>query len=89
MAMVDDFVKFTKGLTSMPEGIYSGPFQETPIGALVPMVVEQTTRGERSYDIFSRLLKERIVIIGTPINDTISNLAVGQLNVWGMPLRLL
>ena len=79
MAMVDDFVKFTKGLTSMPEGIYSGPFQETPIGALVPMVVEQTTRGERSYDIFSRLLKERIVIIGTPINDTISNLAVAQL----------
>lgn len=77
--MVDDFVKFTKSLTSMPEGIHSGPFQETPIGALVPMVVEQTTRGERSYDIFSRLLKERIIIIGTPINDTIANLAVAQL----------
>ena len=43
------------------------------------MVVEQTTRGERAYDIFSRLLKERIVIIGTPINDQIANLAVAQL----------
>ncbi|MEX1055593.1 MAG: ATP-dependent Clp protease proteolytic subunit [Rhodothermales bacterium] len=43
------------------------------------MVVEQTTRGERAYDIFSRLLKERIIILGTPINDTIANLAVAQL----------
>lgn len=77
--MVDDFVKFTKSLTSMPEGIYSGPSNNMPMGALVPMVVEQTTRGERAYDIFSRLLKERIVLIGTPINDTVSNLAVAQL----------
>jgi ATP-dependent Clp protease protease subunit len=43
------------------------------------MVVEQTTRGERAYDIFSRLLKERIVIVGTPINDQIANLVVAQL----------
>jgi ATP-dependent Clp protease protease subunit len=49
------------------------------MSALVPMVVEQTTRGERSYDIFSRLLKERVVLIGTPINDQIANLAVAQL----------
>ena len=46
---------------------------------LVPMVVEQTARGERAYDIFSRLLKERIIFIGTPIDDDISNLVVAQL----------
>lgn len=47
--------------------------------ALVPMVVEQTGRGERAYDIFSRLLKDRIIFIGTPINDEISNLIIAQL----------
>jgi ATP-dependent Clp protease protease subunit len=46
---------------------------------LVPMVVEQTGRGERAYDIFSRLLKERIVFIGTPIDDTIASLVIAQL----------
>ena len=46
---------------------------------LVPMVVESTGRGERAYDIFSRLLKERIVFIGTPIDDTIASLVVAQL----------
>ncbi|MGZ4031254.1 MAG: ATP-dependent Clp endopeptidase proteolytic subunit ClpP [Tumebacillaceae bacterium] len=46
---------------------------------LVPMVVEQTSRGERSYDIFSRLLKDRIVFLGTPINDDIANLVVASL----------
>lgn len=45
----------------------------------VPMVLEQTHRGERSYDIWSRLLKDRIVFIGTPINDDIANLIVAQL----------
>lgn len=63
----------------MPSSIYSGPFQDQPVAGLVPMVVEQTTRGERAYDIFSRLLKDRIVIIGTPINDQVANLAVAQL----------
>lgn len=77
--MVDDFISFSRSLSSLPGGIYSGPSREQPISALVPMVVEQTTRGERAYDIFSRLLKERIVIIGTPINDAIANLAVAQL----------
>jgi ATP-dependent Clp protease, protease subunit len=77
--VVSDFVKFSKGLTSVPDGIFSGPFQDQSMAALVPMVVEQTTRGERAYDIFSRLLKERIVILGTPINDTIANLTVAQL----------
>src|SRR5207237_9715730 len=46
---------------------------------LVPMVVEQTGRGERSYDIYSRLLKDRIVFIGTPIDDHIASLVVAQL----------
>jgi ATP-dependent Clp protease protease subunit len=48
-------------------------------GALVPMVVEQTPRGERAFDIYSRLLKERIVFIGTPIDDTVSGLIIAQL----------
>lgn len=47
--------------------------------ALVPMVVEQTNRGERAYDIYSRLLKDRIVFLGTPINDTVANLIIAQL----------
>ncbi len=47
--------------------------------ALVPVVVEQTNRGERSYDIYSRLLKERIIFIGDEINDTTASLAVAQL----------
>ncbi len=76
--MVDDFVKFSRDL-SVPSSIYSGPFRDESIGTLVPMVVEQTNRGERAYDIFSRLLKERIVILGTPVNDQIANLAVAQL----------
>jgi ATP-dependent Clp protease, protease subunit len=46
---------------------------------LVPMVVEQTSRGERAFDIYSRLLKERIIILGTPINSEIANLIVAQL----------
>ena len=46
---------------------------------LIPMVVEQTGRGERSYDIYSRLLKDRIVFIGTPIDDHIANLVIAQL----------
>jgi len=46
---------------------------------LVPMVVEQTSRGERAYDIFSRLLKDNIVFIGQPIDDVIANLVIAQL----------
>jgi ATP-dependent Clp protease protease subunit len=46
---------------------------------LVPMVVENTNRGERAFDIFSRLLKERIILLGTPIDDQIANLIVAQL----------
>jgi len=46
---------------------------------LIPMVVEQTSRGERAYDIYSRLLKDRIIFIGTPIDDYIANLIIAQL----------
>ncbi len=46
---------------------------------LVPMVVEQTSRGERAFDIYSRLLKDSIIFIGTPIDDTVANLIVAQL----------
>ncbi len=46
---------------------------------LVPIVVEQTPRGERAYDIYSRLLKERIIFLGTAIDDTVANLVVAQL----------
>ena len=46
---------------------------------LVPMVVEQSPRGERAYDIYSRLLKDRIIFIGTPVDDVVSNLIIAQL----------
>ena len=58
--------------------VTSGPV--TPRNSiLVPMVVEQTGRGERSYDIYSRLLKDRIIFIGTPIDDHIANLVIAQM----------
>ena len=47
--------------------------------ALIPMVVEQTPRGERAFDIYSRLLKDNIIFLGTPIDDQIANLIVAQL----------
>lgn len=53
--------------------------EETRGLSLVPMVLDQTTRGERSYDIFSRLLKERIIFIAGAIDDTVANLVVAQL----------
>lgn len=49
------------------------------MSTLVPIVVEQTGRGERAYDIYSRLLKDRIIFIGTPIDDLIANLVIAQL----------
>jgi ATP-dependent Clp protease protease subunit len=49
------------------------------MSVLVPMVIEQTGRAERAYDIYSRLLKDRVIFIGTPIDDTIANLVVAQL----------
>jgi ATP-dependent Clp protease protease subunit len=53
--------------------------QNNPRSLVVPMVIEQTARGERSYDIYSRLLKDRIIFIGTEIDDTVSNLVVAQM----------
>ena len=79
MASVEDFLQFSSGLTSLPDGISQGGLGDQPTAGLVPKVVEQTTRGERAYDIFSRLLKERILFVGTPINDQIANLTVAQL----------
>ena len=52
---------------------------ERVLNQLVPMVVEQTGRSERAFDIFSRLLKERIVFLGTPINDSMASLIIAQL----------
>jgi len=46
---------------------------------LVPIVIEQTSRGERSYDIYSRLLKERIILLGTPITDDVANIVIAQM----------
>jgi ATP-dependent Clp protease protease subunit len=51
----------------------------TPQNMLVPMVVEQTSRGERAYDIYSRLLKENIIFLGTPIDDQVANLIIAQM----------
>jgi ATP-dependent Clp protease, protease subunit len=51
----------------------------SPMNYLVPMVIEQTNRGERSFDLYSRLLKDRIIFLGTPITDEISNVIMAQL----------
>jgi ATP-dependent Clp protease protease subunit len=60
-------------------GPYADSIRPPVMQYLVPMVIEQTNRGERAYDIYSRLLKDRIVFIGTPIDDTIANLIIAQL----------
>ncbi len=55
------------------------PFKSGPLNYLVPTVVEQTHRGERGYDLWSRLLRDRIIFLGTAIDDTVANLIVAQL----------
>src|SRR3974377_601754 len=50
-----------------------------PSATLIPMVVEQTNRGERAYDIYSRLLRDNIIFIGTPIDDNVANVVTAQL----------
>jgi ATP-dependent Clp protease, protease subunit len=55
----------------------SGP--PSPTGYLVPTVIEQTNRGERAFDIYSRLLQQRIIFLGTPVNDEIANVVMAQL----------
>src|SRR6266496_174071 len=59
---------------------YAAPTVIQPMNDfLIPMVVEQTGRGERGYDIYSRLLVDRIVFLGTPVDDTVSNVIIAQL----------
>ena len=65
--------------TGIQNGFTTGDPGEIRASALVPIVVEQTNRGERSYDIYSRLLKDRIIFLGTPIDDYIANLIIAQL----------
>lgn len=55
------------------------PHMQPAVAGLVPMVVEQTSRGERAFDIYSRLLKERIIFLGTPIDDMVASLIIAQL----------
>ncbi|MEB3298425.1 MAG: ATP-dependent Clp endopeptidase proteolytic subunit ClpP [Candidatus Sericytochromatia bacterium] len=55
------------------------PHTQPAVAGLVPMVVEQTSRGERAFDIYSRLLKERIIFLGTPIDDMVASLIIAQL----------
>ena len=59
--------------------MYRNPALDTEMLGLVPMVVEQSGRGERSYDIYSRLLKERVIFMVGPVNDQMANLIVAQL----------
>jgi ATP-dependent Clp protease protease subunit len=60
-------------------GMNRNPALDTEMLGLVPMVVEQSGRGERSYDIYSRLLKERLIFMVGPVNDQMANLVVAQL----------
>jgi ATP-dependent Clp protease, protease subunit len=57
----------------------TGTSLPSPVNYLVPTVIEQTNRGERAFDIYSRLLQQRIVFLGTPVNDEISNVVMAQL----------
>src|SRR5687768_14308321 len=59
---------------------YGRPAAAQPqMSPLIPMVIEQTSRGERAFDIYSRLLNERIIFLGTPVDDQVANLVVAQL----------
>ena len=74
--ILPDFTSISKAAAASP---LSSPLSSPLTNQLVPIVVEQTGRGERSWDIFSRLLRERIVFIGTAIDDYIASLVVAQL----------
>lgn len=54
---------------------------------VIPTVIENTGRGERAYDIYSRLLKERIIFLGTPINDEVANNVMAQLIFWNTKIQ--
>jgi ATP-dependent Clp protease protease subunit len=69
-------------MTSMDTGLPSVNLEDDHEGGgmvLVPMVIEQTSRGERAYDIYSRLLKDNIIFLGQPVDDTIANLIIAQM----------
>jgi ATP-dependent Clp protease protease subunit len=67
-------------LTSPAEHLHGQPLnEEENFMSLIPMVIEQTSRGERAYDIYSRLLKDRIIFLGTAIDDIIANTVIAQL----------
>ena len=66
-------------ITRPPFGLARDGMPTPASNNLVPMVVEQTPRGERAYDIYSRLLKDRIVFIGSGIDDDVANLVIAQL----------
>ncbi len=68
-------MNYKQPIFEMPDNPNASPVQSN----LVPMVVETTNRGERAYDIYSRLLKDRIIILGTPINDAVASNIVAQL----------
>src|SRR5690349_10910619 len=73
--------EYTGLVTSMAPG-YSTPragSKETEMSYLVPIVIEKSQRGERAYDIYSRLLKDRIIFLGGPVTDEIANLVVAQM----------
>ena len=74
--MARERVRLTAGCGAGPADETARPLTASP---LIPMVVEQTSRGERTFDIYSRLLNERIIFVGTPIDDQIANLTVAQL----------
>src|SRR6516162_4396112 len=79
--------KFVLMAIGMSKGDDMRDPRDTYQNQLVPMVVEQTNRGERAYDIYSRLLKERIIFITGPINDDIATLVVAQLLSWKLRIR--
>jgi ATP-dependent Clp protease protease subunit len=66
-------------VVSRKEAVFRNEYEESVLGHLVPMVVEQSARGERAYDIYSRLLKERIVFVHGPIDDGMASLIMAQL----------
>ncbi|KZT58420.1 hypothetical protein CALCODRAFT_494913 [Calocera cornea HHB12733] len=70
---------FSAGPSSLHGRSLHNPSDWSPTSALVPIVIEQTGRGERSYDIYSRLLRERVIMLAGPINDPIASLTVAQL----------
>jgi ATP-dependent Clp protease, protease subunit len=73
------FRRFESAGNELPQLNDVGGKQCRQVDMLVPMVIEQTGRGERAYDIYSRLLRDNIIFLGTPIDDTVANLIIAQM----------